>query len=345
MILLLAEELRRRGWNVVPVGPARGTGWLAAQFRQAGFDPATFTLRFPLDPLCALGMIAMLRRRGVRFLHSHEFTMAFYGSIAARALGLPHVVTMHGGTNWAQRSRRRAALRWVCSGKTTLVGVSGAGATAVEKGLGLRPGRVLVVPNGVPPTELRGTEVRRELGLDPDTLLLVSVGNLYPVKGYDVLLEALARLEPGSGRSWYFAIAGRGGEEPALRALACELGLSDRVRFLGFRTDIGDILAAANVFVLPSRSESHPLAVLEAMFAGLPIVASAVGGVPDTIRHEREGLLVPPGDPEALAAAISALVADPRQRARLGAAAAERARSHFTVEAMADAYERLYEAA
>jgi glycosyltransferase involved in cell wall biosynthesis len=345
MILLLAEELRRRGWNVVPVGPARGTGWLAAQFRQAGFEPATFTLRFPLDPFCALGMIAMLRRRGVRFLHSHEFTMAFYGSIAARALGLPHVVTMHGGTNWAQRSRRRAALRWAFSGRTTLVGVSRAGAKALEDGLKLPRGRVLVVPNGVPPSRLRGTDVRRELGLDADTLLLVSVGNLYPVKGHDILLRALARLDPAKAGNWSIAIAGRGGEEPRLRAQVAELGLSSRVRFLGFRTDVGDILAAANLFVLPSRSESHPLAVLEAMFAGLPIIAAAVGGVPDTIRHDVEGLLVPPVDPEALAVAIQDLLSDPCRRSRLGKAAAERARADFTVEAMADAYERLYEAA
>jgi glycosyltransferase involved in cell wall biosynthesis len=173
-------------------------------------------------------------------------------------------------------------------------------------------------------------------------MLLVSVGNLYFVKGYDILLRALSRLDPEDTASWCLAIAGRGEEEPALRAQAAELGLSSQVRFLGFRTDVGDILAAANLFVLPSRSESHPLAVLEAMLAGLPIIASSVGGVPDTIRHDKEGLLVPPVDPEALAAAIQDLISDPCRRARLGKAASDRARRHFTVEVMADAYERIY---
>jgi glycosyltransferase involved in cell wall biosynthesis len=179
------------------------------------------------------------------------------------------------------------------------------------------------------------------LGIDAGAFLLVAVGNLYPVKGYDVLLRALARLEGGRD-DWHLAIAGRGGEETPLKVLAADLQLSEKVRFLGFRSDIGDLLAAANLFVMPSRSESHPLALLEAMFAGLPIVVSAVGGVPETVEHDREALLVSPEDDAALAAAIQVLMTDPERRSRLGQAARQRAEAHFTVTAMADAYERAY---
>ena len=141
---------------------------------------------------------------------------------------------------------------------------------------------------------------------------------------------------------WRLAIAGRGEEEAALSELAGELGLSRRIHLLGYRSDIADVLAAADVFVMPSLSEGLPLALLEAMFAAKPVVASDVGGIPEVVRAGQEALLVPPGNAEALEKAIETVLSDSSLRDALGAAARRRVEARYTVAAMTDAYEELY---
>jgi glycosyltransferase involved in cell wall biosynthesis/GT2 family glycosyltransferase len=339
MLLLLAEALRRRGHQVVPVGPADGVGWLGDEFRARGFEPEVFRLRRSLDPRCALGLVRLFREKGVHVAHSHEFTMAVYGAAAARMRGIPHLVTMHGGMYFEARRRRRVALRWAFRQSARAVAVSGATRAELERGLRADDLEIDVVLNGVPEQVGDRHRVRRELGLAADDRLILAVGSLYPVKGYDILLEALGTLSAQPG--WRLAVAGQGGEEPRLREQARREGLGDRVHLLGFRDDIPDLLAAADVYVMPSRSEGLPLALLEAMFAGLPVVASAVGGIPDAL-GEGGGILVPPGDAPALAAALRALLTDDERRRVLGSRAGEIAGARFGVDAMADAYERLY---
>jgi glycosyltransferase involved in cell wall biosynthesis len=337
MLLHLAEALRARGHSVAPVGPARGCGWLAGEFRARGFDPATFLLRFPFDPWCLNRLVRTLRARGVGAVHSHEFTMAVYGAAAARILRVPHVITMHGGLAFADRWRRRAALRWAARNSRAVAAVSGASAEAMERRLSLAPGTLQVVPNGVRPEAPSGRDLRGELGLSPGTPLVVAVGNLYPVKGHGILLRALAR----SGTSAHLAIAGRGDEEHALRSLSRELGIEARVHLLGYRPDIADLLAAADVFAMPSLSEGLPVALLEAMFAGKAIVASRVGGIPEAVDHGVEAVLVPPGEEQPLTDALHSLLGDAGLRERLGRAAASRARATFSIDATAEAYLRL----
>jgi len=346
MLLQLAGELRRRGHDVLPVGPANGCGWLGERWRELGFAPATYSLRHPLDWRCVRDLTRVLRAHGTTVVHSHEFTMAVYGAAAARRTGARHVITMHGGRYYAERWRRRAALRWAIRRSQGIVAVSRATADDLSRTLGLAPGAVRVVPNGIAfPSGVRSA-VRRELGLGDDEMLLVAVGNLYAVKGHDVLLRALGELRRGGEATpWRLAVAGRGEEEGALRTLAREEGLDERVHLLGFRSDVADVLAAGDVFVMPSRSEGLPLALVEAMSMGLPIIASDVGGIPEVVARDIEGLLVPPGDAHALAGALLGLWRDPAGRAALGSAAAERARRDFSVARMAEAYEAVYRGA
>ena len=141
------------------------------------------------------------------------------------------------------------------------------------------------------------------------------------------------------------AIAGRGEDEQRLRSIAHDAGIAPRMHLLGFRSDASDILAAGDVFVMPSLSEGLPLALIEAMATGLAIVASDVGGIPEVVARGREAVLVPAASPTALAAAIRALLDDPVRRAALGAAAQRRAHRDFSVAGMADAYEALYRGA
>jgi glycosyltransferase involved in cell wall biosynthesis len=342
MLLHLADELRRRGHAVVPVGPAAGCGWLAAEFRERGFLPECFHLRRPLDPHCLVGLVRLLRRRGVDVVHSHEFTMGFYGAGAARVLRVPHVVTMHGGTDFAQKFRRRAAIRWAFRNSRHAVAVSEPTRERLAEALGIPAGSMTVVPNGIRFEAGERWRIRSELGLADDELLVTAVGNLYPVKGHIVLLRALATLRGEGQPRWRLAIAGRGGEEDALRRFAAENGIADRLHLLGYRADIPDLLAAADVYSMPSRSEGLPLALIEAMFAARPVVASAVGGIPDVVTSGEHGLLVPPDDVPRLAGALATLLGSPAERRDLAAAARRRAEQDFGVERMAERYERLY---
>jgi glycosyltransferase involved in cell wall biosynthesis len=342
MFLELAEELRRRGHQVVPVGPANGVGWLSGRLRERGFQPGTFTLRRALDWGCALGLRDLLAHRKVDVVHGHEFTMAVYGAAAARMLHKPYVITMHGGQTVTKALRRRIALRWAFRRSRGTVAVSDQMGRFMESELGLRRGFIRTVRNGITPRLGVGDRVRAELGLQPGEVLLVAVGNLYPIKGHRVLLDALKRMEENGVRGWRAAIAGRGQELEPLQQLARSHGITDRLHLLGYREDVPDLLAAADIFVMPSIWEGLPLALLEAMFSGKAIVATAVSGIPEAIASGEHGLLVPPSDPAALADALARLARDPELRRRLGAAARARAVAEFTVERMADEYERLY---
>ncbi len=192
MLLQLAEELRERGYGICPVLPAKGLGWLARECRARGFEPEAFHLQRPLDWHCLKGIVETLRRRGVGIVHSHEFTMAFYGAAAARWLGLPLFITIHGGRHPLTHWRRGLAFRWAVRTSRRTVAVSDATRHLFISGLKLAPDAIGVVHNGIRPPALgRREPVRAELGLDDDTTLIISVGNLYPVKGHEVLLRAL----------------------------------------------------------------------------------------------------------------------------------------------------------
>ena len=346
MLLQLAVQLRQRGHAVYPVGPDSGCGWLAGQFRNLGFQPATFTPGGPFDWRCLPSLLRLFRTRTFDVVHSHEFMMAVYGAAAARLKRIPHVITMHGAQYYDQRWRRRTALRWACQRSGGVVAVSTAAQAHLTKSLRLAPEAVTVIHNGIDFRSGRRESVREELGIAADDVLIVTVGNLYPVKGHIVLLRALAEVEAhGTATRWRLAMAGRGEEEETLRSFARDQGLSDRVTLLGYRDDVTDILAGADIYVMPSFSEGLPLALLEAMFAGKAIVASEVGGIPEVLAAGTEGLLTPAGNHHALCTALSLLIHDPERRAVLGKRAQTRARAHFSIERVTQSYERIYRSA
>jgi glycosyltransferase involved in cell wall biosynthesis len=342
VLIQLSEELRRRGHTIIPIGPDKGLGWLDRVLREQGFETEKFSLRRPVDFGCLRGIVRTLRRRQAEIVHAHEFTTAVYGAAAARIVGIPYVITMHGAQTVLNAWRRRVALAWAFKGSRATVGVSDDTSTYMERTLKLRPGIVTTVRNGIPVRHGSGERVRAELGLTAGELLLLSVGNLVPRKGHRVLLEALKPLAGTEVPLWRLAIAGRGKQKEPLQQLSNELGIADRVHLLGHRDDIPDLLAACDVFVMPSLWEGLPLAILEAMFAGKPVIASAISGIPEAIESGVQGLLVPAGDPAALTAALREVLADSTRRAAFGAAGRRRAEAEFTIGHMTDAYERLY---
>jgi len=348
VVFRMAEELRRRGHHVVPMGPVKGVGWLGAKFRDAGFIPRVYTLRRPLDPMCVGELASHIRKDQLDLVHSHEFTMAVYGAAATLAARRPHVTTMHGSQTMTAALRRRIALRWAFRRSAATIAVSAETRRHLEIALGLSPGVVEVILNGVPDRPGDPIPIRQELGVEPGELLLVAVGNLDARKGHIFLLQALQQLRAaGLQTPWRVAIAGgRGGDQrELLEAFAREHGFQDRLHLLTHREDIPNLLAAADVFAMPSLWEGLPLALLEAMLAGRAIVASRISGIPEAVTDEVEGLLSTPGEVPSLAAALGRLLPDPGLRARLGTAAQARAHREFTVEAMVDAYEKRYRAA
>lgn len=206
--------------------------------------------------------------------------------------------------------------------------------------------RVEVVVHGLLLDEVRGhaaeaAEARAELGVRPDEVLVCTVANLRAAKAYPDLLAA-ARQVVTAVPSVRFVAVGQGPMETEVKALHRRLGLGDRFRFLGYRADALRVLAASDIFVLASRREGFPLAIMEALTLGIPTVATAVGGVRQAVTDGVEGLVVPPARPDLLAAAIRELATDADQRAAMRAAAARRG-DHFDIARAAGRMEALYE--
>jgi glycosyltransferase involved in cell wall biosynthesis len=201
----------------------------------------------------------------------------------------------------------------------------------------------MVLANGVAdePASRSRAEVRAALGLRETEVVAVHVARVVPLKAHDVILRATAVLAE-QRTPIVVLFVGDGPARTDMEGLAAKLGLAGRVRFLGHRDDVPDLLGAADLFLLPSRAEGLPVAVLEAMAKSLPVVATPVGGVPEVCAHEREALFVPVDNPTMLADAMAELVRDPLLRARLGAAGRVRAMAEFSFEGMVARYEDLY---
>lgn len=357
MVVQLGLALRDLGH--APIVVTMREGWMTERAAAGGLPVWIEPQRPGLD----LGWVARfarrLRRERIDVLHSHEFAMNVFGGTAAVLARVPSVSTIHGKHWIADRKRRAIAYRVLARLGVPVVAVSEDLASYLASGLGIPREQIRLVHNGIPmrPPKVGAehtpiaaaraaegaapdrVEIRRSLGLPAEGPLILAVGNLYPVKDHATLLRALPEL-PGAR----VAIAGRGEEEPNLRRLAAELGIEARVHLLGLRDDVDRLLAAADLFVQPSRSEGLPLAVLEAMAAGLPVVATRVGGMGEAVADGETGILVEPGRPEALAAALRRLLGDDVLRERMGRAARTRAQAEFSVETMARRYVALYRA-
>jgi glycosyltransferase involved in cell wall biosynthesis len=338
----LAEAFTTRGYLVSLLVPAAGEGWLRQRLHGTGVRVEELPLAGPLSLRASVALAAALREQGIDLLHTHEFGEALTGAVAARWLGIPHVLTMHGGGYYAERARRRALLRLAIGASRATTAVAEPLAAELRARLRLPTGAIEVIPNGARPAGGTISRGGRPPGLPGQGPLVVAIGNLYPVKGHRHLIDALALLRsrhPGL----HLAIAGRGEEEPALLAHARAAGLAERVHLLGLRHDVGALLAAADLFIHPSLAEGLPLAVLEAMFASRPIIASAVGAIPVALEGGAAGRLVRPGDPAMLASAIDELLLDPTLARALAQRAGARAAAEYTVERMTDRYDDLYQ--
>ncbi len=325
----LARALQNLGARSVVFLPANGEGWLARQLEGSGVAIEYFSITQPFSPACARSLAAAFRRHRIGLAHSHEFSLAVYGAWASWLAGVHHLITMHGSRYFAARVRRRVAMRSAIALSGGTVAVSDGLAEDISRHLLVPRSRISMVRNGVHYVPAERTRVREELGLSPADRLLVAVGNLYPVKGHQHLIDALGLLA-ARHPNVHVAISGRGDQADALANRARNLGLFGKLHLLGLRSDVSEILSAADIFVLPSLSEGLPLALLEAMFRACPIVATEVGEVGAALAGGEAGILVEPGNATALAAAIGGLLADPAQARHLGYRAFRRAMAEYS---------------
>ncbi len=345
VLAYLVSRLAKQGYHNVVALPAGGEGWLASQLPATGVEVELVPLRGVSIPTSLRSIADLLRRHRPAVAHSHEFLMSALAGMACWRRKVPHIFTLHGSPYYASRLDRRLAMAFAGRAAHEVVAVSEAQARGMAQDLWLPRDRVRVIPNGIPPVPAVTPTLRAELGLGPEARLIVAVGNLYPVKGHAHLLRAVAALPAMLRESVHLAIAGRGEEGPALTALAAELGLSRRVHLLGLRHDVANVLRSAAVFALPSLSEALPLALLEAMRAGVPVVASAVGEIPQVLEGGQAGLLAAPGDAAALAAALGQLLAEPGRAQALAARAEQVVLERYSIERMAERYVSVYAAA
>jgi glycosyltransferase involved in cell wall biosynthesis len=269
-------------------------------------------------------------------LHANGSRAMAYAGVAGRLAARPVL--------WHVRVADSDGLldRVLCALATRVIATS----RAVARRFARAPGKVRLVPNGVdlkhfaprPPS----AALRAMLAVPPSAPVAVSIGRHVPEKGYRHLLDAaalVARAKPGV----HWILVGDGELRSELEAQARRLGLASCVHFTGSRDDVADVLALADVFVLPSESEGFGRVLVEAMAMGRPVVATNIGGIPDVVLDGMTGLLVERAAPAALADAVRALLDDPARAARLGAAGRARAESTFSLGAHVDAVERVYD--
>lgn len=340
----LASVARRAGidLSVVSLLPTDGLRYATA-LADAGVQVVSLGLRAWWDPRAGRRMRAALEELAPHVVHTHLKHADVIGGRAAARSGIPHVSTLHLVEDtvgrvaaWkrdvAMRSRTRTAARVVAvSDALREWYLSHSDAAAAD---------VVTIRNGVPdpgPRDLdQIEEVRRGLGVPEHALMAVMVAVMRPGKGHDVLLEAARRVEDSSV---VFVLAGAGSEEERLRAAASS---DPRIVFAGFRDDVADVLAASDFVVHPSLADALPTALIHGLAAGRPIVASAVGGIPEIVPTDG-GLLVPPGDPAALAAAIDRMAASPDARVWMGKRAREKYDAEFEAITWAERLRDLYD--
>jgi glycosyltransferase involved in cell wall biosynthesis len=289
-----------------------------------------------------------IRQQDIDVVEAHHTAAMFAAVMAARLAGVPSVITAYHTRSWESVWMRwpgRMTFRWA----DAVVTDSLARRDDIARWATQPTTKVAVIPNGIePPQPTRSAvEVRRSLGLplDPAVKIIGQVSGIVPSKGHEVLLQAAERLlKHEANVAFAFVGYSRGHEDylARLRQRIEELGLKDRIAVVGYPGPIGDVWNVIDIHVHASQFDSLPNAILEGMSLGKPAVVTSVGGIPEVVTHEETGLVVPPGDADALEVALTKLLRSPTFANRLGEAAARRHRERLRPEQMASSMERLF---
>jgi glycosyltransferase involved in cell wall biosynthesis len=321
-----SRGLLDRGVDVTPVvlraGPA-----LQAVARNEGL-PFSFLQRSSFDPRTLTDFLGLVRRRGIDVLHLQGHGSSMFGRLAARIARRPAIVHVHADYRLAPKGYPwyvRAADRALAPGTALAIAVTEQLIPFMVQDQGFRREQIEVLRNPVdlerfrPPSEAERRETRVALGLEPTARVVTELGRLDRLKGVDVLLEAWKTVTADDESAVLLVV----GDGPARESLerSAEASALRGVRFLGQLADVRPVLWASDVLAMPSRQEAMPMAALEALACGVPVVGSRVGGIPELVTDGENGILVPVEDAGALAAALTAVLVDEARRRALTAGA------------------------
>lgn len=343
-LLRLLEQLDRSRFRPVVACFYNGNGLAARQIRELGIPVLDLgmTAWWRLDALWRL--YRLLRRERPYILHCWLFHANFLGRIIGRLARVPIIITSRRNVEIGGRWREWLQ-RWTANLDDKTVAVCEAARQAEISAAGALPDKVVTIYNGieaVPYAAADRSVIRREFSIADGAFLLGVVGRLHQQKGHVYLFEALAQVRRRFP-DVRLLVVGDGRLRAELAAQTQQQNLTDNIIFTGLRQDIPQILAGLDLFVLPSLWEGLPNVVLEAMAAGLPVVATAVGGTPELVSDDETGLLVPAQDAAALAQAIQRLVENPAMARQMGKSGRQRVRADFSIRKMVEQTEQLYE--
>ncbi len=341
--LLAHSDRQRYAFHVLCL--YNGDKVVAQQIRQLGI-PVTdlgMSRQWRMDALWRLYQI--LRQERPFLLHTWMFHANIPGRVLGRLAGVPAIISAE--RTMGQEGRfRRLLNRLTGNLPDSIICVSQQVADFAASEIGLPRARLTVIRNGIDLAQFDNLPdrptARAESGLPPQGRIIAAIGRPRPVKGFAYLLDAFARIA-ATYPDLHLLFVGDGPEKRPLQAAAQQLPCANHILFLGDQQEIPRLLAGVDVLVLPSLWEGLPNVVLEAMAAGLPVVATAVGGTPELLIPNETGLLVPPRDPGALAEAICQLLDHPEWAAQMGQNGRQRVAEQFTIERMVEQTEALYE--
>lgn len=340
----IARQMAERGWSTrtlfaVGENPEQLRAWAREQGAEAEPHPGVVDILAPHPPSAIWRTRELVRswKPTAVNIHYGGSHISIKDIIGIRLAGR-HAIVANVHLPAGFDTPRKARMTRLAASMCTAVVTHSRQLRDMLVGAGIPASRIRVIPNGIrPPAVVPRPAARAALGLGDEAFVVGVMARLHEIKGIDVLLEAMRSVDGA-----VLLIAGDGPERCSLEAQAAR-GLPGRARFIGLHTgDPGEVLAALDVLALPSRLEGFPVTLVEAAFCGVPSVATDVGGVRELVEHGVSGLVVPPEDSPALAAAIRELRADPALAQRLGAAARAFAATELTESAMGDRYQTLF---
>jgi glycosyltransferase involved in cell wall biosynthesis len=348
--VLVRETIRQLGPRITPtIFCLDAVGRIGEELVAEGVDLVCFGRKPGRDLGVSRKMACAIRKRDIEVVHAHQYTPFFYSALAKPlCLFRPKVILTEHGRHYPdrvsplRRAVNRLALDRLADAVTACSHFSAEGLTRTD---GFAGARIEVIDNGIevdrygPPADK--ALAKEDAGLEPDRRYLIHVARHHPVKDQATLLRGFAQAAPDLP-GVDLLMVGDGQLRGELEAIAVELRVPDRVKFLGIRTDIPELMRAADAFALTSLSEAASLTLLEAMASGLPTIVTNVGGNPELVRHEFEGLLFARRDAAGCADAIRRIFRDPELATRLGSAGRARAVERYQLSRTVDEYFKLY---
>lgn len=325
----------------------RGEGWVADTVRAIGIEPLMIDSKGSFNIGYIATLVGLIRRQRISLVHAHLLGSNVYGALAAFVCRVPMIATFHGGVDVASNERFLATkFRLINMGANAIVCVSRRLQDELGSRSPLATKKLRLIYNGVDPDKFRpqkSAALKTELGLPADARLVISIGNIRPAKGYPYLVDAVPGVVARNPQV-HFIVVGHQRKDlfAGLEARVKETGMESNIHFLGFRSDVQDILCQADAFLLPSTSEGFSISTVEAMMAGVPVIATRSGGPEEILDHEETGLLIPTADSGAIRDAVLRVIqgelpTDMTTKAR------NKAGNTFSVKAMLHGYQSLYQ--